>query len=415
MNRSVILIIFCAFLLLFACSGEEEFVCKDDLGCVTIKPGEPVKIAVLQPLSGRLKDSGTRQIRGIELALNQRNNQLLGHPVELIIEDSQCSPEGGANAALKVVADPGIVGIIGTNCSGAAVEASKIISSAGLVMISGTNSAATLTSVNGKAGPDWNPGYFRTMYNALGRAEAAAIYVYRELGIRKAATIHDNDARAIELVDEFKKVFTRLGGELIIETVIDRGDTNMLPVLNRIASADAEFIFYPIFSPEADYVTQQARQLAGLEDTALMVCGSTVRTHEFIDSVGEAGNGLLFAGKALLRGRVYEQLVDEYRSTYSDLLDNDTYAFSYDAANVLLNAIEKAALSSDDGALHIQRLKLRQHMYATKDYEGATGVLSCDSFGDLGTPEFNILQLKNWKEGVDGLLENEVFTYIPAK
>ncbi|MCP4543659.1 MAG: amino acid ABC transporter substrate-binding protein, partial [Chloroflexi bacterium] len=108
--------------------AEPPFECSDAIDCVTIAPGEPVKLAALQPLSGRLTSFGAVQIRGIELALAHREDQLLGHPIELQVEDSQCSPEGGANAAWKVVTDPQTVAIIGTSCSASAATASEIMS-----------------------------------------------------------------------------------------------------------------------------------------------------------------------------------------------------------------------------------------------------------------------------------------------
>lgn len=36
-----------------------RFECTDAIGCVTILPDQPVKLGVLQPLTGRLTDSGT--------------------------------------------------------------------------------------------------------------------------------------------------------------------------------------------------------------------------------------------------------------------------------------------------------------------------------------------------------------------
>lgn len=58
-----------------------SFECTDTLGCVTIAPGEPVKIAALLALSGGAAPFGTEQLHSIELALDQQQHQLLGHPM----------------------------------------------------------------------------------------------------------------------------------------------------------------------------------------------------------------------------------------------------------------------------------------------------------------------------------------------
>lgn len=411
--KGLLLISLCTFLLI-GCR-ESKLQCVDEIGCVELGPEESIKIAVLQPLSGRLQNSGTIQTRGFELALKERGNKIAGHNVEFIFEDSQCSAEGGANAALKAVSDPKVVGILGTNCSGAAAEASKIMSEAGLVMISGTNSAANLTSTDGVPNDAWYPGYFRTNFNSIGRGEAGAVFTFKELKISKVATIHDGDSRSIELVEKFETVFKELGGEIVLSTAIDREDTNMIPVLERVALSEAQLIFYPFFAPETIYLTSQAREVPGLENTELMVCGSTMRSDYFIDEVGEAGKGLFFLGKANLSGEVFSRVKKEYEESYPDLHDTIGYAFAYDAARILFNAIENSVVEGKDGSISIGREKLRNQMYGTRDYNGATGILSSDKFGDCGTPQFNILMLEDPEKGAVELFKNEVFHYIPEK
>lgn len=396
-------------------TSQPEFKCRDAIGCVTIQPNEPLKIALLQPRSGRLKDMGTVQIRGIKLALNRFNHQLLDHPIELVTIDSKCSPEGGGVAALKAVADPQIVAIIGPVCSGAGTQASKVMSEAGLVMISGTNSAASLTSQGGKAGANWHPGYFRSMFNSIRRGEAGAIFTFRELGITRAATIHDGDNRSKELTEIFEQTFLKLGGEIVLSTAIDRKDTNMKPVLKRVANSGAELIFFPFFPPETVYVTKQSREIEELSKTALMVCGSSVRTDAFITDVGDAGIGMYFVGKAALSGKSYDHLKAEYELKYPDMHDDLKYPFAYDATNILMDALKSAIVESEDGTLHLGRQALRDAMYKISDFKGTTGNLRCDQFGDCGTPRFNILQLQVPSEGIEGLMRNEVFRYIPGQ
>ena len=71
------------FITLAGCLNTNEYNCADTLGCVTIAPGEPIDIGVLQVLSGDLKNQGIMQVRGVEMCLAAKNNRLLGHPVQL--------------------------------------------------------------------------------------------------------------------------------------------------------------------------------------------------------------------------------------------------------------------------------------------------------------------------------------------
>ena len=156
----------------FSCGGQAPFFeCTDTLGCVHVEPGDPLKIGVLQALSGKVAPLGMEQIRGIELAIDQKNGQVLGHSFFLQKEDTGCTSEGGANAVLKILADPQTIAIFGTTCFGAARTADHAMSEAGLVMISGSNSAPFLTSIGGKAAPDWHWGIseLQTMRKMLER------------------------------------------------------------------------------------------------------------------------------------------------------------------------------------------------------------------------------------------------------
>ena len=64
----------------------------------------------------------------------------------------------------------------------------------GLVMISGTTIAPSLTGIGGNKAPDWQAGFFRTIYNSVEQARGAAVFVSQKLGITRAATINDGDA-----------------------------------------------------------------------------------------------------------------------------------------------------------------------------------------------------------------------------
>lgn len=65
------LLVFC--ILLNACTqSEPPFQCTDSIGCVTVEPGEPLKICVLQALSGEVEPLGQAQLRGLEQAMELR-------------------------------------------------------------------------------------------------------------------------------------------------------------------------------------------------------------------------------------------------------------------------------------------------------------------------------------------------------
>jgi branched-chain amino acid transport system substrate-binding protein len=411
-SRSILCSLFisgCLAVTLLSCNKYEPIPdCTDPLGCLEIAPEDPIKIGVIQALSGKISSLGQAQIRGLNLALDNRKGEILGHPVALQIEDTGCTAEGGANAALKIIADPQTAAIFGTTCSGAAATASQAMSAANLTMISGNNSAPFLTSIAGHPAPNWQAGYFRTANNEQNAGNAAAGYVFQKLGLHKAAIINDNDIYTKGLTESFKKAFVELGGEIVLDAAVNKGESQMLPVLTAVVNSKAELIFFPLFQPEGNHLLLQARKVPGLEKTLLISDGALIEK-SFLEAVGDAAKGMCFVGPTRPNGPAVDQLTAAYIAKYHEEPPVSYFLSAYDAADLLFQAIEQAAILDADGTVQIGRQKIRDILYATKTFKGVTGTLSCDQFGDCAKPSFQVLRLDDPSLGVKGLEENVVF------
>ncbi|MGD9147305.1 MAG: branched-chain amino acid ABC transporter substrate-binding protein [Anaerolineae bacterium] len=398
--------------LLAGCgSATPPFECTDAIDCVEIAPGDPIKIGVLQSLSGELALQGRQNLQCIELVLDDRGGEFLGHPTEIHSADSQCSGEGGTTAALKVAADPQIVGIIGPTCSGAAATAMKVLSKAGLVAISASSSSPSLTSVAGEQGPDWQPGFLRTAQNDALVGRAAATYAFEQLGVTRAATIDDGDPYTRGLADTFEQAFTELGGQVVMATAVNKGDTDMQPVLTAVAASGAELLFFPVFRMEGDYIVLQANDMDELESVTLM-SAEGLYFDAFIEAVGQAGVGMYFNTPMRPEGPDYDAFMTRYQTKYNELPTSSPYPpHTYDAVNLLLDTIGAVAVQEEDGTLHIGRQALRDALYATAGYQGLTGSLTCDQYGDCGGGRFQVVRLDDPAAGLEGVAANVVYTY----
>ncbi len=412
--RSFLLPLLATILLAGCRSAPPPFECIDAIGCVDVAPDDPIKLGVLQVVSGDLSYFGMSNLRSIELALADRGGELRGHPIVLLKEDSRCSKEGGSTAAAKLVADPKIIGIVGPTCSGAAETAIKVVSEAGLVMISGSSTAPSLTSVGGEPGRDWQPGFLRTAQNDALSGRAAGSFAFEMLGIRKAATLNDGDLYTRGLADTFQRAFTELGGEVVLAAAVNKGDTNMQPVLTAVAESGADLLFFPVFQPEGDYLVLQAKRMQDLKDITLL-SAEGLYIEAFIEAVGEAGVGLYLVIPAAPEGPDHAAFRARYEARYDEQPTPPYYAHTYDAANLLLDAIEAAAVpdARADGTLHIGRQALRDALYATAGHPGLSGNLTCDKYGDCGAARFRIVRLDDPAAGLAGLTANVVYTYLP--
>ncbi len=374
-----------------------SFTCEDAIGCVDIVAGDPLHIAWIATVSGGTAPLGTDNNRGVEIAIDDKGGELLGHPIELTGEDSLCSAEGGQTAGTKIASDPTVVGIIGTTCSSEARAAMPLIAEAGMVMISPSNTNPDLTNPEH---PDHHPGYLRTAHNDLFQGRIAAEFAFNELGLKTAATIHDGSPYAESLQQVFADVFTELGGTITSQEAVNVGDTDMKGVLTKIGADKPEIIYFPIFEPEGDFIAAQKCDVPDLADTLMMGAdGLTIDT--FPEAAGECAIGMYLSGP-YVQGQPYDDFVAKYEEKYGEKPVSGFHAHAYDGANMIFNAIEQVAVMEDDGTLHIPRQALRDAMYGIKDFEGLTGKLSCDEYGDCATGEaLAVFQLTE-AEVVDG-------------
>ena len=364
------------------------------LGVVEVRAGESVQIRSL--LAHTIAPSvGTTQRYAIELAVRDIGS-IRGYAIELgEPADGACGPDAGRTRAEQIVADPQVIGVIGTSCSGSAVAASPVLSAAGLAMISPSNTSPRLTSdLAGNAGPDYHPGYFRVSGNDLYKGQAVADFAYSELELRRVATVNDGDPYTTALVSAFGDAFRALGGQVAVGLQIQKGDTDMTAVLAEIAAASPDGIFFPLFEIEGVPFTQQVRAFAGLADATLIV-GESLLVPGFISQ--PYAEGMYFTGPEIdhganvngVTGKSADDVLAAYKATYGAAPASTFWAHAYDATTLLLHAIESVAVVAD-GKLLIDRSALRQELSATAGFLGLIGPLSCDDFGDCGTGRVNI-------------------------
>jgi len=388
----IIGILMLTVLLVAGCAPKAEpFECEDAIGCVTYGPDEPIRIASALVISGANIDLGTDSQYGVEIAIDFKG-EVLGHEVELQAEDDGCSAEGGQTAGQKIVSDPTIIGIVGTSCSGAGVPMSKVVSEAGYLMVSPSNTSPTLTD------PEiaWNPGYFRTAHNDKVQGKAMADFAYDELGARAAAAIHDGDPYTESLAQVFADSFEARGGEIVMFTAVNKGDTDMRPVLTAVAAAGPpDFLYYPVFTAEGAFLTKQAKEVSGLENTILSAADGMISTSA-AEAIGEAGEGMYFSGpRTDFLGGTYKKFLNAYVEKVGTEPVSVFHSHSYDAANLILGCVEEVAAQEDDGTIHVGRQDMRDCLAATHNYEGITGLLDCDQYGDCADAKIVVKQLAN--------------------
>lgn len=363
------------------------FAYEDKIGVVKIKPGEPIHIACWMVVAGPDASLGTDTKRGVEIAIEDKGGKVLGFPIKLSVQDTGCNAEGGQAAATKLAADPTIVAAIGSNCSSEARPGAPILWKAGIATVSPSNTAPFLTDP--KRGPEYD-GYLRTAHNDKVQGAVAAEFAIKQLKVKRAATIHDGSPYAEQLQAVFAETFKKLGGTITAQEAVAPTDTDMRPVLTKIATGKPEFIYYPIFIAAGGHITRQVKEVKGLEKVYLMGADG-IFSPDFYKAAGQTAIGMYHSSpdfSAFAAG--YKDFLAKHQKKYGEKPLAPFHAHAYDAAIMIFAAIEKVAQKAPDGILYIGRQKLRDALYATKNFKGLTGNLTCDKYGDCADPRIAI-------------------------
>jgi len=369
-------------MVLTACgSAAPAYTCTDSIGCVKLAPTDPLHIAYLLVVSGANAALGIDSRNGAEIAIDDVGGKLLNHTIKFDGQDGGCSADGGQAAGTKLASDPTIVAVLGTSCSSEARSAEPLLSKAGFVTISSSNTAPDLTD---PTNPNHYPGYFRTAHNDKVQGAAAADFVYNTLGFKTAATIHDGSLYASSLVGVFADNFKKDGGTISTATSVDPNATDMSSVLASIATGKPQLIYFPIFLPAGAFIIDQARTTPGLEQTVLMGADG-LYSPDVMKTAGAAVEGF-DVSSPLVQGPAYDAFVVKYKAKFGELPINIFHAHAYDAMNIIFQAIQKVAVQQPDGTVYIPRQGLRDAVAATANFQGLTGVLTCNPDGDCANP-----------------------------
>ncbi|HET9649573.1 MAG TPA: branched-chain amino acid ABC transporter substrate-binding protein [Microlunatus sp.] len=353
------------------------------------------KIGVIAPLSGDLSALGLGIRNSVDLAIRQANekNLIPGWKLEMDAQDDQATPDVGKNAATKLAGEDQVVGVVGTLNSSVSQSVQPVLSAATIAQISPANTNPTLTK-----GADLNnpkrsyPGYFRTCTTDAVQGPVAAQYAY-EAGFTKVATIHDKKAYGQGLVAAFTDAFKAAGGQIVDAETINPDDKDFSAVISKVKGSNPQLVYYGGEYPQAGPLSQQAKA-AGL--SVPLMGGDGIFDPAYIQLAGKTSNGDL----ATSVGAPTETLASakQFVTDYAAAGFKEPYgaygAYSYDAANAIINGLKTSLASAADAKSARQpTIDAIQKV----NFEGATGPVSFDEFGDTTNKVITVYKVTDGK------------------
>jgi len=325
---------------------------------------ETIKIGEFASLTGKEATYGQNAHKGTLLAIEEANaaGGVLGRKLELVTEDDQSKPGEAATVVKKLISRDKVVAVLGEITSGRTLEAAPICQNAKIPLIS---PGATATQVTARG--DY---IFRVCFIDEFQGTVMAKFARDTLKLNRVAILSSvSSAQSVGLAKYFRERFTAGGGTVAVEQKYGEGDKDFRAQLTAIKAANVEGVFVPGYYAEAALIARQARDL-GLAAHFMGVDGW--ESPELIAVGGSAVEGAYLSTHYSPENKSAK--VTDFNARFHARWGVDTNALSalgYDSAMVLIDAIKRAGTTEGP--------KLRDALAATKEFSGATGLITFDA------------------------------------
>jgi branched-chain amino acid transport system substrate-binding protein len=340
---------------------------------------ETIVLGFTPPVTGASAAEGALQIKAIKLALKEINaaGGVNGKQIDLRIVDNQSSNPGALAAIQKAVEQEKVLALVGSVKSTQVLATSDAIKGYGIpTMIGGTN--ATLT----KQG---NPWLFRVRPDDTIAAAAMVKFIKEDAKLTKVGILHDSDAFGTGGADLVEKNAKEAGLTVVKREKYTTKSKDFTAELLSLKNAGAEIMVLYGTNPEDVAVIQ--RQYRQLGSPFKYIGSPSSQMKDCLNLSKEAAEGLWavadFVPGASEKNKIY---AEAYQKEYNETYDT-TAAWTYDALNILVNAIKAAGEDRD---------KIREAILATKGYVGVLGTFSFTPNGD-GLSAVSVVQIEGGK------------------
>jgi branched-chain amino acid transport system substrate-binding protein len=380
MNKTAQITLLAAAVALIGC-GEQKPAATADSKAAAPAAGVEVKIGHVGPLTGGIAHLGKDNENGARLAVDEANAagiKIDGKAVQFTFvgEDDQADPKVGTTVAQKLV-DAKVAGVVGHLNSGTSIPASPIYSQAGIPVISGSATNPKLTEQG-----------FKTQFRVVGRDDqqgpAVASYLASNNKPKLVAVIDDATAYGEGIANEVEKTLKAAGIKTLPREKGTDKTTDWKAILTKLRGRKPDAVFYGGMDATGGPLLKQGREL-GLK--AVFSFGDGACTDEMAKLAGQAAEGLLCSQAGIPAQAADKKFLEAYKKKFN--ADPILYApFTYDAANLLIAAMQKA--NSAEPAKYLPELQ-------KISFTGATGSISFDDKGDRKDAEMTIFTMKGGK------------------
>jgi ABC-type branched-subunit amino acid transport system substrate-binding protein len=367
----------------------------------------PIRVGVVMPQTGPLGRDGQEWLKGIRLAtqeVNAAGGPLPGRRIELVVLDSETNVGRAVERAREAVEEDGVVALIGDAGSGGTLAIyENVTRDLGVPQVSCCATSPNLTAASAATAPDARF-FFRTAPSDALQGQVVARIAADE-SCTRLAILHLDDAYGTPFAAAIEQEFTRTGGTVVATVPFVDERTSYTTEAMAVASAMPGCVALIAYPEAAGTILRDYARIAGAP-AVTWIGTDGLRSDTFVREVGSTLlSTITFLGAAPITqpdGPAYARFVERYRAVYggepAPFVTNN-----YDAAALLLLAIARAQSTSGRAIMEsvralsdtsapqiaranelseaIRRLRSGEQM----NYEGASGSVDVDPFGDVRT------------------------------
>ena len=358
-----------------------------------------IKIVSSLPLTGSSRVQSETMVLGIKMALEEAGYKAGPFTIEYSSWDDASAQAGTwdpakeKDNASRAAADPDVMVYIGTYNSGASKISIPIINQADMVMVCPAASYSGLTKAGfGDEGePEiYYPNGIRSFCRVVPADDIqglAAAWWAQQLGIKSAYILDDKELYGRGLAGVFSEGCRRAGIRILGSEGIDAKAPDYRAVVNKVKATGTEMVYFGGITQNGAGKLIKDLRAGGFKGT--IMSPDATKEEAFIKAAGPASQGCLVTMGGLppeQMGAKAQAWYKAYREKYKS--EPEAYAiYSYEAAKVALAGIAKAGVKD--------RVKIREAIMSTQNYQGLVGDWSFDAQGDTTLSAISGFEIKN--------------------
>lgn len=353
------------------------------LGVSAAYAADTIKFLVVGPMTGDSAAQGLQMKYGAQIAIDEINAKggVNGKKMVFDVADDVGTPNQATLIAQKYSLDKNILFVLGHNNSSCSIAALPIWQKAGLPLISPSNTNPTIT----RLGYD---NYFRVVVNDDIMTSKLAELCVKTMGMKKPAVIWENSDYGKGMRDVALKAFPAMGVKVVANDPFISGiDRDYSATITKYKGLGVDGVLFLGDYTGAGLFAKQSRNLAFNAKLA----GSSSVAHPKLIEIG---------GKAATEGFFITTSFDpeDTRPKQAAFINNflkvtkerpgEWGSHAYDIVYLVKAAYENGGTD---------RASLIKALHDLKGFEGVTGKLDFDKYGDVPDKAAFVVTVKDGK------------------